>query len=141
MPRLVGDLRRLEELGILALHAFDQLAAQHHGAMLALYQGREPPARDTPVELDPVGRRERVPEARAVDVHEIVRDQAAIALELGAPVDVARGVPLVVLGLLVESPQVRLIAGIVVAEVRGVARLDLVPVVHAIPPMSYLNKC
>jgi hypothetical protein len=56
VPRLVGDLRRLEELGVLALDAVHQLAAQQHGAVLALHQGREPPARDPAVELDPVGR-------------------------------------------------------------------------------------
>ena len=47
------------------------------------------------------------------------------------PVDIGGGVPLVDLGLLVEPAQVGLLAVVVVEKVRGVARLDLVPVGHA----------
>ena len=141
MPRLVGDLGRLEELGVLALDAVDELAAQQHGAMLALHQGRQPPARDAAVQLDAVGFRHGVPEARAVDVDEIVGDQPAVALERHRPVDVGGGVPLVDLGLLVEPAQVGLLAGVVVEKVRGVLRLDLVPVGHGVPPYrSYGRK-
>src|SRR5260370_1278025 len=128
---------RVEQLGVLALHVLDELAAQQHGAMLALHQGREAPAAHTAVELDAVGLRQTVPEARAMDVDEIVGDQPAIALERHRPVDVAGGVPLIDLGLLIEPAQVRLVAAVVVAEVCGVARLDLVPVVHNVPPYRF----
>src|ERR1700716_3609805 len=105
--------------------------------MLALHQGGEAPAGDAAVELDAVGIRETLPEACAVDVDEIVRDQPAIALKRHRPVDVAGGVPLIGLGLLVEPAQVRLVAAVVVAEMCGVTRLDLVPVVHNVPPCRF----
>ena len=140
VARLVGHLGRLEQLGVLALHVLHELAAQQHGAMLALHQGREPPAADAAVELDAVLPGKPIPEVRAVDVHEIVGDQPAIALERHRPVDVGGGVPLVDLRLLVEPAQVRLVAAVVVAEVRGVARLDLVPVVHNVPPCRSLEE-
>src|SRR5882757_2095314 len=81
VARLVGHLGRLEQLGVLALHVLYELAAQQHGAMLALHQGGEAPTADAAVELDTILLREPVPEARAVDVDEIVRDQPAIARE------------------------------------------------------------
>src|SRR4051812_27910539 len=136
VPRLVGDLGRLEELRVLALDALDQLAAQQHRAMLALHQSRQPPARDAAVELDAVGLRHRGPEAGAVDVDQVVGDQATVAVQRHRPIDVAGGVPLVVLGLLVQPAQIGLVARIVVTEMRSVTRLDLVPVSHGVPPMS-----
>ena len=133
VPRLVDDLGRLEQLGVLALHVLDQLAAHQHRAVLALHQGREPPAADATVELDR-GPRTGVPETRAVDVDEIVGDQAAVAVERHRPVDVRGGVPLVDLGLLVEPAQVGLVAAVVVAEMRGIAGLDLMSALHVTPP-------
>ena len=131
MARLVGDLGGLEELGVLTLHVVDELAAQKHRAVLARNQGRQPPARDAAVQLDAVGLRHGVPEARAVDVHKVVRDQPAVALERHRPVDIGGGVPLVDLGLLVEPAQVGLLAAVVVEKVRRVVRFDLMPVGHA----------
>ena len=61
VARLVGHLGRLEQLGVLALHVLDELAAQQHGAMLALHQGRQPPAADAAVELDAVASRKADP--------------------------------------------------------------------------------
>ena len=130
VARLVGDLCRLEELGVLALHAVDELAAQQHGAVLALHQGREPPARDAVVELDAVGFRHGVPETRAVDVDKVVGDQTAVALERHRPVDVGGGVPLVDLRLLVEPAQVGLLTGVIVEKVRRVESVDLMRVGH-----------
>ena len=72
-----------------------------------------------------------------MDVDEIVGDQPAIARERHRPVDIRGGVPLIDLGLLVEPAQVGLVAAIVVAEVCGVTRLDLVPVVHNVPPVGF----
>jgi hypothetical protein len=74
-----------------------------------------------------------------VDVDEIVGDQPAVTVERNVPVDVAGGVPLVDLRLLVEPAQIGLVAAVVVAEMRGVARLDLVPVGNDVPPCRYLN--
>ena len=65
-----------------------------------------------------------------MDVYKVVGDQTAVALERHRPVDIAGGVPLVDLGLLVEPAQVGLLAGVVVEKVRRVASLDLVPVGH-----------
>ena len=134
MARLVGDLGGLEELGVLTLDVVDELAAQQHRAVLARNQGGQPPARDAAVQLDAVGFRHGVPEARAVDVDKVVGDQPAVALERHRPVDVGGGVPLVDLGLLVEPAQVGLLAAVVVEKVRGVLRLDLVPFGHGFPP-------
>jgi hypothetical protein len=142
VSRLVGHLGGLEQLGVLALHVVDQLAAQQHGAVLALNQGGEPPARDAAVELDAVGFRHGVPEARAVDVDQVIGDQPAVALERHLPVDVGGGVPLVDLGLLVEPAQIGLLAAVVVKEVRGVVGLDLVTVGHdVLRACSYSNNC
>jgi hypothetical protein len=65
-----------------------------------------------------------------MDVHEVVRDQPAVALERHRPVDIGGGVPLVDLGLLVEPAQVGLLTGVVVEKVRRVASVDLMPVGH-----------
>ena len=63
-------------------------------------------------------------------------DAPAIAFEGNGPVDVGRRVPLIDLGLLVEPAQVRLVAGVVVTEMRRVARLDLMTCSHDAPPAS-----
>ena len=109
--------------------------------MLALDQGGQPPARDAVVELDAVGLRHGIPEARPVDVHEIVGDQAAVPLERHGPVDVLGRIPLVDLGLLIESAQVGLLAAVVVKEMRGVLALDLMTVGHGVPPVLLSNTC
>jgi len=55
-----------------------------------------------------------------MEVDEIVGDQPAGAVERHAPGDVAGGIPWVDRGLLVEPPQVGLLAGVVVADNRAV---------------------
>jgi hypothetical protein len=66
--------------------------------VLAMHQGREVPPDDMAVEPDPLVGGQSVPEFRAVNVDEIVGDQAAVAFEWPSPVDVRRRVPLVDLG-------------------------------------------
>src|SRR5580704_3761896 len=75
-----------------------------------------------------------------MDVDEIVGDQPAITLERHRPVDILGSVPLIDLGLLVEPAQVGLVAAVVMAEVCGVTRLDLVPVVHNAPPCRSYSR-
>jgi hypothetical protein len=99
--------------------------------VLARHQRRQPPARDGAVDRDLLAGRQPVPEFGAVDVDEIVGDQPAVppsgAVERLRPVDVGRRVPLVELGLLVEVAEVGVLAVIIVAEVRDVADVDLMP--------------
>ena len=132
----VDDLGCLEQLGVLALDVFDQLAAHQHGAVFAGHQGRQPPAGHRTIDLDPLGRRQAVPEFSAVNVDKVVGDQPAvapaIAVERLGPVDIGRGVPLVELGLLVEVPHVRVLAVVIMAEVSDIANVDLVPAFHKI---------
>ena len=64
-----------------------------------------------------------------MDVHKVVRDQAAVALQRHRPVDIGGGVPLVDLGLLVEPAH--MVAAVVVEKVRRVVRFDLMSVGHA----------
>jgi len=134
VPRLVDDLRRLKQFGVLPHHVLDQLAAHQHGAVLAGHQGRDAPPADAAVELDPLRLGQPVPEFRPVNVDQIVGDQTAIALERLLPVDIRRGVPLIDLGLLIEAPHVRLFAVVDMVEIGDVANVDVVPALHAVPP-------
>ena len=79
VPRLVDHLGGLEELGVLPVDVLDHLAAHEHGAVLAVDQRRQTPLGDAAVQLDPLVGGEPVPEFRAVDVDEVVGDQAALA--------------------------------------------------------------
>ena len=134
VPRLVDDLRRLEQLFVLPLDILDQLAAHQHRAVLARHQGREPPPGDTAVELDPLRRRQAVPESGPMNIDEIVGNQPAVAVERLSPVDIGRRIPLIDLGLLVEPPHIGLFAVVDMAEMRDVADVDLVLALHEAPP-------
>src|SRR5436305_1887163 len=79
----------------------DLLAAHQQRAVRAMHQGREAPERDTPVGLDALRGRQPLPERAAVDIHEVVGDQPAIAVERLLPINVGGRVPLVELGLLI----------------------------------------
>src|SRR5205809_203358 len=59
------------------------------------------------------------PERRAVDVDQLVGDDAAVGRGGLLPGDVLRGVPLVALGVLVEPAEVHLGRAVVVLEHRG----------------------
>jgi hypothetical protein len=131
VARLVDDLRRLEQLLVLAADVLDELAAHQHGAVLAGHQHRQSPARHGMVDLDPLRWGEPVPEAGAVDVDEVVGNEPAVALERSLPFDVAGGVPLVELRLLVEPAHVGVLAVVEVAEKRDVLDIDLMPVLHS----------
>ena len=133
VPRLVDHLGRLEQFGVLADHILDHLAAHQHRAVLAMHQGREAPARDPPVELDALRRRQPLPEWAAVDVNEVVGDQPAIAVERPVPVDVGRRIPLVELGLLIKPPHVGMFAVIDMAEIGGVLGFDVMTALHGRP--------
>ena len=65
-----------------------------------------------------------------MDVYEIVRDQAAVAFERAAPVDVGRRVPLIDLGLFVEAPHIGVLAIVAMPEIGDIAGLDLVSALH-----------
>ena len=110
MPRLVDNLRGLEQLRILPLHVLDQLAAHQHGAVLAGHQGREAPSADTSVELNLLRLGQAIPVPRPVNIDEVIGDKPAISHERRSPVDVGRSVPLIDLRLLVEAPHVGLLA-------------------------------
>ena len=134
VPRLVDDLRRLEQFGVLPHDVLDQLAAHQHGAVLAGHQGGDAPSADAAVELDPLRIRQATPELGPVDVDQIVGDQAAVAVERLLPVDIGRGIPLIDLGLLVEPPHVGVLAIVVMPEIRGVRGVDPVSALHRVPP-------
>ena len=124
VARLVHHLRGLEELEVGALHDVHELAAREQGALLAVHEHAEAPGRDAAVEGDLVRLRQRVPQRAAVDVDELVGDDAAVRGGGRVPRDVRRRVPLIALGLLVEPAQVRGVDGIVEVEGRGEGRRE-----------------
>jgi len=56
-----------------------------------MHQCRDAPARDEPVDLDPLRRRQPLPERAAVNIDEIVGDEAAIGVERLLPIDIGGG--------------------------------------------------
>ena len=133
VPRLVDHLAGLEQLGILTDDILDHLAAHQHRAVLTMHERRDPPARHEAVDLDLLRRRQPVPERGAVNIDQIVGDQPAIAVERLLPVDIGRGIPLVELGLLVEPPHIGVLAIVIMAEIRGIAGLDVMTAFHLWP--------
>ena len=131
VARLVHHLGRLEELRVGALARLHELAAHEHGAVLAVQEQAEPPRREAAVQLRLVSGAEPVPVWRAIDVDQLVGEDASVEVNRRRPVDVARGVPLVALGLLVETPELRVLDRVLVLEdrvepgrdgVRGICR-------------------
>jgi hypothetical protein len=117
---LVHHLGGLEELGIRAGHGVHQLAAGEHGALLSVHQHGESPGGDAAVQLHPVLLGEALPQRAPVDVHQLVGEDAALGRLGGGPGDVAGGVPLIALGLLVEAAHVLGLDGVVELEDRVV---------------------
>jgi hypothetical protein len=109
VPRLVDDLRRLEELGVGTRDDLDQVAADEHGPVLAIEEDAQPPGREAMVELRALPRRQPIPERRAVDVDQLVRDHPAVEVDRQRPVDVARDVPLIALGVFIQAAKFRLL--------------------------------
>ena len=136
MPRLVDNLRGLEQLRILPFHVLDQLAAHQHGAVLVGHQGREAPSADMSVELNLLRLGQAIPEPRPVNIDEVIGDKPAISHERRSPVDVGRSVPLIDRRLLVEAPHVGLLAIVDMAEICNVVDVDVMPTLHALPPGS-----
>src|SRR3989441_9572265 len=88
------------------------------------HEGGETPCGDSPVELDALGLRQPVPERAPVDVDELVGDRPTVGRWWSGPGNVARGVPLVPLRVLVEPPHVGLGHAVVEREHRGERRRD-----------------
>src|SRR5262249_28832266 len=86
-------------------------------ALLTVHEHGKAPGRDAAVELHPIGFPERLPERAAVHVDELVGDDATVVGGRRRPADVAGGIPLVPLGVLVEAPDVGL--GDLVGEGEG----------------------
>ena len=124
VARLVQHLGGLEELLVGALHDVHHLAAGQQGALLAVHQDREPPGGDATVQRDAVGLRQALPERAAVDVDQLVRDHAPVRRKRVGPGNVLGGIPLIALGVLVESPHVGLGDAVLEGERRRVRRGD-----------------
>jgi len=115
---LVHHLGRLEELGVRALHRLYELAAHEHGPVLAVEEQAHAPRGEAPVELRPVALAEAIPVGGAVDVDELVGQHALVEIDGTRPVDVARDVPLIPLGVLVEPAELWMLHGVFVLEER-----------------------
>jgi hypothetical protein len=124
VTRLVHHLGRRVELRVEVGHRLHDAGGRHQGALLAVHELRERQRLLVVTELDPLLFREAIPERRAEDRNRaIVELLGVLGIEVDRPVDPFRGIPLLLLALVVEGQELR--ALVLVLPREGRLRLAL----------------